>query len=283
MKLGRLHLSTLPPVVKPRRAHFFSEVHPRLYRAVTSLFVKSPLIVLALVLISFIYREIARKNYDFAIDWMRDSGVLRIITSLDDGNWWQTEGIYLLVLLICIIILVYVLYLVLWKLAFPDYFIRYHTSDVYDGRLYWSDKNALVTLWDRFYRSPERLTIKYWIHQRMWPLHLTLLETTPGERFEKVGTYRIVVRERRVRRVVSRMRKGLHLTTIDDLYQGIDVPSTYVRGEFARRMEEMLDATVKASYGNPEVRVDVVRGGASLIRPEFKEEILNARKSPQQP
>ena len=60
------------------------------------------------------------------------------------------------------------------------------------------------------------------------------------------------------------------------------MPTEYVSRSFDSRMKQMLDATTRASYGNPEVSVDIVRYGSAIIGEDFAEAVRNARTNEEQ-
>lgn len=252
----------------PSREQFFHEKHPGAYNLVTSI----PMYCLTAVVVYIGYLVLVNMDAIMALILNPDA-----VLGYLERNW-----AILSVFVSLMAVLVYVLYSVGWRALFPDYYIRYDTADVFDGRLYWSDNNALVQLWDRWYGSPERTQIRYFIHQKWLPLTLNVVTTSPEERLERKDMWSVVVLEKRLRKVVERRRKRTYFQTYDDTYHHQDVPEEYVKDNFASRMTQMLDATTRASYGNPEVSVDVVRHGSTLIGEDFREAVENARKDAEQ-
>ena len=248
---------------KPRRELFFSEAHPTAYNLLTSL----PNIGLALGVT--------------LIGALVMINMSRIMTVVMDPQialeYLESNGTILAVLISMLAVLAYILYTVVWRYLFPDYFIRYGSADVYDGRLYWSDNRPIMQLWDRWYRSPPRTEIRYYIHQSILPLSLNVVTTTPDERMERKDMWSVVVHERSLRRVVDRRKKRTYYQTCDDSYHHLDLPTDYVGNSFDSRMKQMLDATTRASYGNPEVSVDIVRHGSTLIGDDFAAAVREVR------
>ena len=253
---------------RPTRERFFHESHPGAYNLVSSI----PMYCLTAVVIYIAYLVLANMDSIMSLMFNPDA-----VIGYLERNW-----VILTVFMTLMAVLVYILYSIGWRAMFPDYFIRYDTADVFDGRLYWSDNHALVQLWDHFYGSPERTQIRYFIHQKWLPLTLNVVTTSPEERLERKDMWSVVVLEKRLRKVVERRRKRTYFQTYDDTYHHQDVPEGYVKDNFSSRMRLMLDATTRASYGNPEVSVDVVRHGSTLIGEDFREAIQDARKNEQE-
>lgn len=252
----------------PRREQFFSQRHPGAYHLVASI----PTFAMTAVVAVIGYLVLINMDRITALI-LDPSGVI---------SYLERNGMMLLILFSMLAVLVYIIYTVGWRYLFPDYYIRYGSADVFDGRLYWSDNHILVRLWDRWYGSPPRTQIRYFVHQSWLPLVLNVITTSPEERMERKDMWAVVVYEKALRRVVERRKKRTYLETYDGINHHIDIPTEYVRGMFDVRMKEMLDATTRASYGNPEVSVDIVRNGSTLIGEDFAEAVKNARANEEQ-
>jgi hypothetical protein len=251
-----------------RREKFFSESHPGIYRLITLL---PSLAMMAVVAVIGLLLMI---NMDMIMTLIMDPQIVL--------DYLEQNGVMLLVLISMLAVMIYIVYTVGWRYLFPDYYIRYGSSDVFDGRLYWSDNNILVRLWDRWYGSPPRTKIRYFIHQSLLPLTLNVVTTSADERMERKDIWSIVVHEKSLRRVVDRRRKRTYFETYDDTYHHLALPTEYVSRSFDSRMKQMLDATTRASYGNPEVSVDIVRYGSTLIGEDFAEAVRSARANEEQ-
>jgi len=256
------------PAEGSRREKFFSESHPGIYRLITLL---PSLAMMAVVAVIGLLLMI---NMDMIMTLIMDP---RIVL-----DYLEKNGVMLLILISMLAVMTYIVYTVGWRYVFPDYYIRYGSADVFDGRLYWSDNNILVRLWDRWYGSPPRTKIRYFIHQSRLPLVLNVITTSPEERMERKDMWSVVVHEKSLRRVVDRRGKRTYYETADDTYHHLDIPTEYVESSFDSRMKQMLDATTRASYGNPEVSVDIVRYGSTLIGEDFAEAVRNARTNEEQ-
>lgn len=253
---------------KSRREKFFSESHPGIYRLITSL----PSLAMAIIAAGI--GLLLMINMDMIMTLIMDPQIVL--------DYLEQNGVMLLVLISMLAVMMYIVYTVGWRALFPDYYIRYGSADVYDGRLYWSDNHTLVQMWDRWYRSPPRKEIRYFIHQSLLPLTLNVVTTSADERMERKDMWSIVVHERSLRREVDRRRKRTYYETADDTYHHLALPTEYVSRSFDSRMKKMLDATTRASYGNPEVSVDIVRNGSTLIGEDFAEAVRNARTNEEQ-
>lgn len=251
-----------------RRDRFFSEAHPGIYRLITLL----P--SLAMMAVVAVIGYLILLNMDRITTLILDPDIVL--------DYLERNGVMLLILISMLAVMIYIVYTVGWRYLFPDYYIRYGSSDVFDGRLYWSDNNILVRLWDRWYGSPPRTRIRYYVHQSRLPLVLNVITTSPEERMERKDMWSVVVHEKSLRRVVDRRRKRTYYETADDTYHHLALPTEYVSRSFDSRMKQMLDATTRASYGNPEVSVDIVRYGSTLIGEDFAEAVKNARTNEEQ-
>lgn len=256
------------PEESSRREKFFSEAYPGIYRLITLL----P--SLAMMAVVAVIGYLILLNMDRITTLILDPDIVL--------DYLERNGVMLLILIAMLAVMMYIVYTVGWRYVFPDYYIRYGSSDVFDGRLYWSDNNILVRLWDRWYGSPPRTQIRYYVHQSRLPLVLNVITTSPEERMERKDMWSVVVHEKSLRRVVDRRRKRTYYETYDDTYHHLALPTEYVSRSFDSRMKEMLDATTRASYGNPEVSVDIVRYGSTLIGEDFAEAVKNARKVEEQ-
>ncbi len=253
---------------KSRRDRFFSESHPGIYRLITLL----P--SLAMVIVAAGIGLLLMINMDMIMTLIMDPKIVL--------DYLERNGVMLLILISMLAVMTYIVYTVGWRYLFPDYYIRYGSADVFDGRLYWSDNNILVRLWDRWYGSPPRTKIRYFIHQSLLPLTLNVVTTSADERMERKDMWSIVVHEKSLRRVVDRRGKRTYYETADDTYHHLAIPTEYVESSFDVRMKQMLDATTRASYGNPEVSVDIVRYGSTLVGEDFAEAVRSARANEEQ-
>jgi hypothetical protein len=252
----------------PRREQFFSQRHPGAYHLVASI----PTFAMTAVVAVIGYLVLL--NMDRITTLILDPDIVL--------DYLERNGVMLLILIAMLAVLTYIVYTVGWRYLFPDYYIRYGSADVFDGRLYWSDNHILVRLWDRWYGSPPRTQIRYYVHQSRLPLVLNVITTSPEEWMERKDMWSVVVYERSLRMVVERRKKRTYFETYDDTYHHLAIPTEYVGSSFDVRMKQMLDATTRASYGNPEVSVDIVRNGSTLIGEDFAEAVRNARTNEEQ-
>lgn len=234
---------------------FFSEKHPAIYNAAKLFIPAAPaLSFMIVILYDMLSGATALKNILAAI-------VPRYDLALTDYQRWETLG-YLDVTIInaaLIFIAIIFFYVTVWRFLFPVYVIRYGSHNVRDGRLYWTNTNALTRLWDRFYKSPPRPTREYYInHGRLInPLRpensLTRLTTTTAETFER-SPFAIVVKERVGRYVIG----DRHLTTTNDTIPNTAPDNDYVKEVFATRSADLVNATADLSYANPHIRLDML-------------------------
>jgi hypothetical protein len=272
---------------KPRREQFFSEAHPGAYTLAKNLLPRIHTFVIAVGLLVAAMLEIVHKNYDFYMDWYRDSYVLPalkdiLLTPNGFQNWWQNYGpIFLIVVLIITMVLV-TFYLAFWRMLFRAYWKRAEGSTTYEGRCYWRTNNSWTGMWDRLYRSPERKRQQYFIHTGWTPLFnplnppgcLICVDTTTAERCFGRGVYSIVVEELPIRRIIGEKK----FRSMAALYESGPIPTGYVEGEFVSRSKVLIDDTMNLSFGNAENRNQIMKAGLRMVPPKLKERILDGRK-----
>lgn len=254
-----------PKMPKPRREKFFHESHPKEWKAF-----KSIVYIPFLILFAMYYQE-----FFAMIKWF--TGVLMSGVIFNEWFWQTYYPDIIFVSSVTVAVLMFVYYF-LWRMAFNDYFVRYRTTDVYDGRIYWSDSFGIVKWWDKVYRSPERKVIKHWVRQKFFSITPTVIYTTPEESVEKRDSWAIVVHEHRLRKVLRKERKRLHVQTYDGVYVGHKMDLTYAQNNFAARSQELRDATTYLSQANHNVQVDAVKGSTVRISDDFRRRVLDARR-----
>jgi hypothetical protein len=276
-----------PALIVPREK-FYSEEHPNAFGLAKAVLPRMHILIICGYLLYSMYWEMARGNADFMLDWYKASPLSTIVeftTSQNAFNDWLNNYGLLFSLVMTIIVLVLVtFYYSFWRLAFKDYYKFSEGSRRFEGRCYWRTNGGLMRWWDRKYRSPARTQNSYWIKIGWWPPlnlinpsnSLVRLDTTLKEKCTQKGIYAISVEELPLRRKVGNEPK--HWTTYGGAYENGTIPNIYAEQYFTDRGNVLVRDTKKLSFGNAEVRVAVVRGGTSLVLPEWKEAVMDARR-----
>lgn len=272
---------------KARKTKFFSEEHPGAFGLAKSILPRIHIIALIGWIIYSMYWELISGNSDFILDWFNASpipGMIQVMSSKEAFMLWFKEYGTIFIMMASVVILVLLmLYYTIYRFAFKDYYKFSEGSRRYEGRVYWRTNNALTKWFDRRYNSPSRMQNIYWLKIGWWPPinlinppnSLIRLDTTLEEKCESKGIYAISVSEKPLRRKVGNEPK--HWTSYGGKYVNGDIPNKMAEQYFTDRGNVLVRDTKKLSFGNAEVRVDVVRGGTSLVLPEWKEAVQNAR------
>lgn len=234
---------------------FFSEKYPAVYASAKLLLPAAPALTIITALLMDMFTGMS------ALKSILASIMPRYDLALTDYTRWETLGYLDVTIINAVIIAVAVsaFYFTIWRYLFPAYIIKYGSHNVRDGRLYWSNTNALTRLWDRVYKSPPRATREYWINHGLLinPIRpaasLTRLTTTTAETFER-SPFAIVVKERVGRYVIG----DRHLTTTNDTIPNTAPDNDYVKEVFATRSADLVNATADLSYANPHIRLDML-------------------------
>jgi hypothetical protein len=187
-----------------------------------------------------------------------------------------------------ITIVLVVFYLTIWRVFFKNYYKRSENAITYEGRCYWRTNNSVMQWWDKHYHSPERKFVRYFLKVGWWPPFnllspansLICIETTPEEKLEHRGIYNIIVAEKPNRTKVWDVDR-LYRTS-DQKYQSGLIPVEYVDKEFEERSQILIDNTSELSFGNAEVRNQVMRDGLRLGNTNVRGYILAERRTKQQ-
>ncbi len=272
---------------KAPKEQLWSEKHPQGWKEARTLLPRLHMVIFAIVLSFLITQELGAGNYDFALDWYQASFVLPAMVEVLQSQayfeeWLNQYGPEFFVVMAFIVTALLVFYTVAWRAAFKNY-VKYSEGEPKpEGRCYWRTNNGWTRLWDRLYHSPPRTMNTYWINQGRFlnilnpPASLIRLDTSIDETCEEKGLWKIQVNEKRIRRKVNNSSR--HLTTADELYANGMIPTDYVDDRFKDMTVNCVTDTKKLTHANPNVRIEVVRGGTSLVMPEFKEAVLNARR-----
>ena len=286
-KKARKKMIKEPKLIVPREK-FYSELHPNAFGLAKAVLPRLHIVILCGYLLYAMYWEMMRGNADFMLDWYQASPLSTIVeftTSQNAFQYWLDHYGVLFALVITIIVLVLVVfYYSFWRLVFKDYWKFSEGSRRYEERYYWRTNGGLMRWWDRKYRSPARTQHSYWIKIGWWPPlnlvnptnSLIRLDTSLQEKCTQKGIYAISVEELPLRRKVGNEPK--HWTTYGGAYENGGIPNVYAEQYFTDRGNVLVRDTKKLSFGNAEVRVAVVRGGTSLVLPEWKEAVMDARR-----
>jgi hypothetical protein len=226
------------------------------------------------------------------MDWYRGSYILPAMVEIFSSQqaldfWWNNYGpIFIIIMLIIITVLV-VFYLTIWRVFFKNYYKRSENSVTYEGRCYWRTNNSITEWWDRRYHSPKRTMVRYWLKVGWWPPlnifsptnSLICIETTTEEKCEHRGIYSMIVSEKPNRTKVWNVDR-LYRTS-DQRYVSGPIPVDYVDKEFEQRSQILIDNTSELSFGNAEVRNEVMRDGLRLGNTNVRGYILAERRTKQ--
>lgn len=269
------------------REKLWSETHPEGWHKARGVLPRLHMIAFALILAYLTVMELINGNNDFLMDWYRDTWILPAFFEVTSSEymlqlWWQQYGQQFLVILIFIIMCFVMFYMLVWRTCFRSY-VKYSEGEPKpEGRCYWRTNNMWTRLWDRLYRSPQRTMNTYWINQGLFfnifnpNASLVRLDTGTDEICEEKGLWKMWVHEKRIRRKVNNSSRWL--TTADYLYKNEVIPTEYAEERFLAMGKKCVDDTKKLTHANPDVRIDVVKSGTSLVIPEWKEAVMNARK-----
>jgi len=269
------------------REKLWSETHPGGWKSARNILPRMHMVAFALFLAYLTIMELIAGNYDFMNDWWEASWIgpafLEVTASETTIQlWWQYYGPEFMIVMIFLFMCVVVCYLCVWRAWFKNY-IKYSEGEPKpEGRCYWRTNNMWTRAWDRAYGSPPRTMNTYWINQgKIFNIFnpnssLIRLDTGLDEECEEKGLWKIQVNEKRIRRKVNNSSKWL--TTANELFDNGVIPTDYVEDLFLIMTEKCVKDTKKLTHANPDVRVDVVKSGTSLVLPEWKEAVLNARR-----
>ena len=265
----------------PKIREFFSEEHPGLYKLAKTFLPRMHIFVLLYFVLLAMYREYAKGNVDFIIDWYKVTPFATMPMMFHDFKGWFAEYgiIYLLwgMIIFCVLV---TFYYVIWRYFFKDYYKNSEGSKRREGRVYWRNNNIWYAIWDRYYHSPPRDLNVYWLHLGFWfniinpPASLIRLDTTLEEKHE-VATYKLVVDEHIIRRKVNNDMK--HLTTLDGHYDTDEIPTIYAQSHFDLISETLINDTTNLSFGNADTRNKVMQDGLRLSKSNIRRKIIASR------
>jgi hypothetical protein len=225
-------------------------------------------------------------NIDFPIDWYKATGILPSFVDalMHIDTWWSSYGVQFITILSILTMIAVALYFMVWRVFFKDYIMDSEGGRTFEGRVYWRTNNMWTALWDRFYHSPKREVVTYFIKQTFWPPinvlnplnSLIRLDTGADEVCEPKGVYALLVRQKGIWHKVDNNPR--HLATLNVRFSDSQVASDYAEEFFVDMGVQCVTDTQKLSYANPEIRNDIVRGDSSLITPQTKEAIASERK-----
>lgn len=277
-------------IVQPRREKFFSEAHPHLYAAISTIGPRLHTLTLALILGYFIFREIFRGNFGFAMQWYRSSPLPLIIEILTTEELLKAYAPVIILLIVIAIILLVMIYMLPWRLLFKDYQRvivnnwneRLEIAPVPEGRLYWRTDNMFYQIWDAWYQSPERQTIKIYLHRRWWPLlnilnppaSLISVEISKEERLEQRGLFEIYGHEK-----PYRWRSGLHqYKTRDAPYNTMESPLEETQDLFDDGVKRIVGEMRDLTNANSAIRLKQLASQTYGVEEEFLRMIEDEEK-----
>lgn len=268
-------------VVQPRRERFFSEAHPKAYAVISTVGPRLHTLAIALIIGYYIFRELLRGNFGFVMQWYRSSPLPAIIEILTTKELLQAYApVIALLILICVILLV-MIYMLPWRLLFKDYKRvivnnwndRLEIAPVPEGRLYWRTDNALYQLWDAWYQSPERKTVRIYLHRRWWPplnilnppASLISVELSKEERLEQRGLFEVYGHEK-----PYRWRSGLNqYKTRDAPYSTTESPLEDTQDLFDQGVRRIVGEMRDLTNANSAIRLKQLASQTYGVEEEF--------------
>ena len=277
-------------IVQPRREKFFSEAHPHLYAAISTIGPRLHTLTLALILGYFIFREIFRGNLGFALQWYRSSPLPLIIEILTTEELLKAYAPMIILLLVILLILLAIVYMVPWRMLFKDYQRvivnnwneRLEIVTVPEGRLYWRTDNMFYQLWDAWYQSPERKTVNIFLHRRWWPplnilnppSSLISVEISSEERLEQRGLFEIYGHEK-----PYRWRSGLRqYKTRDAPYNTTESPLEETQDLFDQGVKRIVGEMRDLTNANSAIRLKQLASQTYGVEEEFLRMIEDEEK-----
>lgn len=270
---------------KPPREKRFSESYPGAWNLARNLLPRLQVLLPMLILCYSALTETMKGNYAFYDDWARWLKLPQIMRVLSDIDLLQdtlmADGGYYLMLIIAGVLGIVLFYEFVWKCAFKEYRKKVYMREYKEGRCYWHDGNYLCRLFDRYYRSPPRETVRFYIRTHWWPpLNIfnpraSMLEITisQDERYFTRGN-KLVVEEKPIRILTDHNK----MVTRDGSYEGVPVPVQEARDELDSRQSELIKGTQKVTMANPHIRKETLRKSGIVASPEFIEEVRKAKE-----
>ena len=194
-------------VEQPRRDRFFSEAHPHLYAGISTLLPRLHTAILLCVIGYFIIKELLHGNLGFAVQWYYASPLPTLVMILTDEDLLKAYLPVIAMIVMLMLMMLFTIYMLPWRMAFKDYKRvivnnwrdRLEITPVPEGRLYWRTDNMWYQLWDAWYQSPERRTVKIYLHRGWWPplnilnppSSMICVELSREERLEQRGVFEV--------------------------------------------------------------------------------------------
>lgn len=268
-------------IVQPRREKFFSEAHPHLYAAVSTIGPRLHTLAIAVILGYYIFREIFRGNFGFAVQWYRSSPLPLIIEIFTTEELLKAYAPVMILLIVIFVILLAMVYMLPWRLLFKDYkrvivnnwTERLEISPVPEGRLYWRTDNMLYQIWDAWYQSPERQTVKLYLKRGWWPLlnilnppsSMISVEISKEEKLEQRGLFEIYGHEK-----PYRWRSGLHqYKTRETPYNTTESPLEETQVLFDQGVKRIVGEMRDLTNANSAIRLKQLASQTYGVEEEF--------------
>lgn len=264
---------------KKRRARrLFSENHPGAFQVSANVLPKTGLILLGLLLTWDALTSMFQGDYLFYQRWYQMSIVGPLIVGIflfpgGPMEWIEIYGVVASLIGVIAVILLLVFYRLIWRYFFKDYSIVRGQTELREGRVYWWTGNIWTRIWDKLYRSGERVEHVLYIKQYFWPplnplnprnslikLHLSI-----DEEVEYDSLFSLTGKEKRFRVYIGENE----LATTDDAQKGREIPLMEINDVFRDRREHLIGDTQKFSMANPNVRLDLLRDGTYLVPEDF--------------
>lgn len=268
-------------IVQPRRDRFFSEAHPHFYAVVSTIGPRLHMFILVLILGWFIFKELARGNIDFALDWYYASPLPMIIEIVSDKELLKAYAPMIIALAVILVMLLFTIYIVPWRLAFKDYQRvivndwknRLEIVTVPEGRLYWRTNNMWYQLWDSLYQSPKRKTVKLYLHRGWWPplnifsppSSMITVEISAEETLEQRGLFEVLGHEK-----PYRWRSGLRqYRTRDTPYSTTESPLELSHQLFDDGVKRIVGEMRDLTTANSAIRLKQLASQTYGVEEEF--------------
>lgn len=271
----------------------FSETHHAAYSMFASVMPKLHSMIIGIVLIYLMLAEMSNGNYDFLLDWYNDSVVLPIVVGvmIDSGyrdQFFTEYGAVTAVLISMVLMLLYLFYKFMWRLAFKDYILiivsekgKTELTEVKDGRCYWHNRNMWCEMWYRVYGC-EKPPLKVWIHQssKFWfnlfmPANSCVsIDLHNDEWLEARGVYQILGHERPRRVRIG--RKQYETTFLG--YTSAKVPLQQASDHYDDLNSRLVMETRELTKGNATLRLEQMRDGGFILNEKVRRVIVDESK-----
>lgn len=270
---------------KPHREKRFSEASPQAWNLAKNFLPRLQVLIPMLIVCYLALTETMAGNYTFYLDWANALRLPQIMALMSDPEHLvdvllSNNGYYIWII-VAVVVVIVAFYEFIWKSAFKEYRKKVYMREYREGRCYWHEGNWWHRTFDRYYRSPPRETVRFYIRTHWWPpLNIfnpraSLLEVTisKDEPYYVRGN-KLIVEEKPIRILTDHNK----MITRDGSYDGVPVPVDDARKELDSRQSELIKGTQKVSTANPHILKRNLEKSGIVASPEFIEEVRKAKE-----